>query len=146
MPSQIIGEQKERLPLEQGYPTPEQQLVEADKRCRKRLAGLARDHIVKLRAERQRMAYFWLEEHSMQAAAAKLHGISLSTLQAKYIHRYYRLLDHEKQPHSDFFINLSLDIEDELDFDEEEPFDLSRYYQYFERDEAEYMKLWLMAA
>ena len=38
-------------PSEQRYPTPRQQLLEADKRCRRRLAALARDHIMKLREE-----------------------------------------------------------------------------------------------
>ena len=36
---------------EQRYPTPRQQLLEADKRCKRRLAALARDHIMKLREE-----------------------------------------------------------------------------------------------
>ena len=36
---------------EQRYPTPRQQLLEADKRRRRRLAALARDHIMKLREE-----------------------------------------------------------------------------------------------
>ena len=35
----------------QRYPTPRQQLLEADKRRRRRLAALARDHIMKLREE-----------------------------------------------------------------------------------------------
>ena len=39
--------------------TPNQQLIEADKKCRRRLAALARDHIMKLREERERMAYDW---------------------------------------------------------------------------------------
>ena len=34
-------------PLRQGSPLPEQRIVEADKRHQKRLAALARDHIVK---------------------------------------------------------------------------------------------------
>ena len=38
-------------PSEQEYPTPNQQLIEADKKCRRRLAALARDHIMKLREE-----------------------------------------------------------------------------------------------
>ena len=38
-------------PSEQRYPTSRQQLLEADKRCRRRLAALARDHIMKLREE-----------------------------------------------------------------------------------------------
>ena len=119
----MVGGQEETLP-KQEYPTPEQQLAEAG--CRKRLATLARDHIVKLREERQQMTYVWLEEYSMQTAAARVCRISLDTLSAEYIHRYNRLLNHEQQPHSDFFVNLSLDIEDELDFDEEKPFDLSK--------------------
>ena len=38
-------------PSEQRYPTPRQQLLEADKRRKKMLAALARDHIIKLREE-----------------------------------------------------------------------------------------------
>ena len=56
------------------------------------------------------------------------------------------MLEREKQPHSDFFVNLSEDFEDELDFNEDRPADLSQYDQYFERDEAEYMKLRFTAA
>ena len=52
----------------------------------------------------------------------------------------------KKQPHSDFFVNLSEDFEDELDFNEDRPADLSQYDQYFEWDEAEYMKLRFTAA
>ena len=75
-----------------------------------------------------------------------MRGIGLGTLRAEYIHQYNRLLDHEKQPHSDFFINLSPDLEEELDFEEEDPLDLSIYDQYFEWDEAEYMRLQFIAA
>ena len=56
------------------------------------------------------------------------------------------MLEREKQPHSDFFVNLSEDFEDELDFNEDRPADLSQYDQYFEWDEAEYMKLRFTAA
>ena len=49
-------------PIEQRYPTPRQQLLEADKRSKRRLAALARDHIMKLREERDRMTYDWSEE------------------------------------------------------------------------------------
>ena len=51
VPSQVTREWEEKLP-EQKYLTSEHQLIEADKRCRIRLAALARDHIVKLRQER----------------------------------------------------------------------------------------------
>ena len=56
------------------------------------------------------------------------------------------MLDREKQPHSDFFTNLSINFEEELDFNEDEPADLSEYDQYFEWDEAEYMRLRFIAA
>ena len=72
---------------------------------------------------------------------AKLSELDVGTLRAEYIHRYNRLLDGEKQPHSDFFVNLSPDVGDELDFEEDEPFDLSEYDQYFDWDEAECMRL-----
>ena len=58
-------------PSERDYPTPNQQLIEADKKRRRRLAALAGDHIMKLREERERMAYDWLEEHTMRASSAK---------------------------------------------------------------------------
>ena len=144
-PSQITGEQR-KGPPEQRYSTPDQQLIEADMRHRRRLAALARDHIMKLREERQWIAYDWLEEYSRQASSAKLKGDDLSALHAEYIHRYNQLLDHERQSHSDFFVNLSLDMEEEIDFNEEEPFYLSGYDQYFEWDEVEYMKLQFIAA
>ena len=82
--------------------------------------ALARDHIVKLREERWKLAQEWLEEYSMHTSSAKLQGMGLGTLRAEYIHWYNRLLDHEKQAHSDFFINLSPQVEDELDFEEDE--------------------------
>ena len=132
--------------IKQRYPTPRQQLLEADKRRRRRLAALARDHIMKLREERDRLAYDWSEEYAMHESSAKQSGAGLGTLRAEYVHRYNRLLEREKQPHSDFFVNLSEDLEDELDFSEDRPADLSQYDQYFEWDEAEYMKLQFTAA
>ena len=131
---------------EQKYLTPRQQLLEADKRRKRRLAALARDHIMKLREERDRWAYEWSEEYAQRASSAKQSGAGLSTLRAEYVHRYDQLLEREKQPHSDFFVNLSEDIEDELDFSEDTPADLSQYDQYFEWDEAEYMRLRFTAA
>ena len=125
---------------------PRQQLLEADKRCKRRLAALARDHIMKLREERDRLADEWSEEYAQRASSAKQSGAGLSTLRAEYVHRYDRLLEREKQPHSDFFVNLSEDFEDELDFSEDTPADLSEYDQYFEWDEAEYMRLRFTAA
>ena len=120
--------------------------MEVDKKHRRRLAALARDHIMKLREGRERMAYDWLEEYAMHASSARQSGVSLSTLRAEYIHRYNLLLDREKQPHSDFFTHLSMDLEEDLDFNEEEPFDLSEYDQYFEWDETKYMRLRFIAA
>ena len=46
VPSQVTGEWEEKP--EQEYPTPKQQLIEADRRHRKRLAAVA-----KIREERQ---------------------------------------------------------------------------------------------
>ena len=134
------NQRQDGSPSEQRYPTPRQQLLEADKRRRRRLAALARDHIMKLREERDRMAYDWSEEYATRASSAKRSGAGLGTLRAEYVHRYNRLLEHEKQPHSDFFVNLSEDFEDELDFNEDRLADLSQYDQYFEWDEAEYRK------
>ena len=44
-------QRQDESPSEQRYPTPRQQLLEADKKRRKRLAALARDQIMKLREE-----------------------------------------------------------------------------------------------
>ena len=72
------------------------QLLEADKRRKRRLAALARDHIMKLREERDRLAYEWSEEYARRASSAKRSGAGLSTLRAEYVHRYDRLLEWEK--------------------------------------------------
>ena len=61
-------------PSEQGYLTPRQQMLEADKKRKKKLAALARDQIMKLREERDRMAYDWSEEYAMRASSAKQSG------------------------------------------------------------------------
>ena len=92
------------------------------------------------------MADDWSEEYAMRASSAKQSGAGLGTLRAEYVHRYNQLLERERQPHSDFFVNLSDDFEDELDFSEDRPADLSQYDQYFEWDEAEYMRLRFTAA
>ena len=139
-------QRQDESPSEQGYPTPSQSLLEADKKRRRRLAALARDHIIKLREERDKMAYDWSEEYAMRASSAKQSGTELGTLRAEYVHRYNRLLDREKQPHSDFLFNMSMDFEEELDFNEDERADLSQYGQNFEWNESEYMRLWFMAA
>ena len=87
------------------------------------------------------MADDWSEEYAMRASSAKRSGTGLGTLRAEYVHRYNQLLERERQPPPDFFVNLSEDFEDELDFSEDRPADLSQYDQYFEWDEAEYMRL-----
>ena len=133
-------------PSEREYPTPNQQLIEANKKRRRRLATLARDHIMKLREERERITYDWLGEYATRASSAKQSRFNLNTLRAEYIHRYNWLLDRKKQPHSDYFTHLSIDFEEELDFNEDELADLSEYDQYFEWDEREYMKLRFIAA
>ena len=137
---------QDESPSTQRYPTPRQQLLEVDKKHKKRLAALARDQIMKLREERDRLAYDWSEEYAMRASSAKQSGAGLGTLRAEYVHRYNQLLEREKQPHTDFFVNLSEDFEDELDFSEDRQADLSQYDQYFEWDEAEYMRLRFTAA
>ena len=92
------------------------------------------------------MAYDWSEEYAMRASSAKQSGAGLGTLRAEYVHRYNQLLDREERPYTDFFVNLSEDFQDELDFNEDRPADLSQYDQYFEWDEAEYMRLRFTAA
>ena len=96
---------------------------------------------MKLREEQDRLADEWSEEYAQRAASAKQSAAGISTTRAEYIHRYDQLLEREKQPHSDFFVNLS-----ELDFSEDRLADLSQYDQYFEWDEAEYMRLRFTAA
>ena len=78
-------QRQDESPSEQGYPTPSQSLLEADKKRRRRLAALARDHIMKLREERDKMVYDWSEEYAMRASSAKQSGTKLVTLRAEYV-------------------------------------------------------------
>ena len=92
--------------------------------AKRRLAALARDHIMKLREERDRLQMNG--QKNMLSVQPQLNKVQLglARFRAEYIHRYNQLLEREKQPHSDFFVNLSEDVEDELDFSEERPADL----------------------
>ena len=72
-PRDIQGQ--DESPSKQRYPTPGQQLLEADKKRKKRLAALARDQIMKLREERDRMADDWSEEYATCASSAKRSGL-----------------------------------------------------------------------
>ena len=101
-------QRRDEGPSGQEYPTPDQQLIEADKKRRRKLATLARDHIMKLREEWERMAHDW--DRRVRGA-----------------------------------INLSMDFEEELDFNEDERADLSEYSQNFEWNEVEYMRLRFIA-
>ena len=92
------------------------------------------------------MTHDWLEEYAMRASSAQQSGTELGALRAEYVHRYSQLLEREKHPHSDYFINLSMDFEEELDFNEDERADLSEYSQNFEWNEVEYMRLRFTAA
>ena len=89
-PGDDVGraEGQKREHISQEYPTPQQRLVEADKRRKKRLAALARDHIIKLREERQNLAQGWLDEYLERANSVRLQGKSLGVLRAEYINRY----------------------------------------------------------
>ena len=58
----------------------------------------------------------------MRAASEKLKGHNIQALRTEYIHRYNQLLEREKQPHCDSFLNLSFEVEEELDFEEGKAF------------------------
>ena len=89
-----------RVPLNRGILPLDNNCWKLTRRRKKRLAALARDQIMKLREERDRMADDWSEEYATRASSAKRSGAGLGTLRAEYVHRYNQLLEHEKQPHS----------------------------------------------
>ena len=46
---------------------------------------LAREHIMKLREERQNLAQKWLKEYSRCAFAVRQQGVGLGTIRAEYM-------------------------------------------------------------
>ena len=78
-PSSRTEGMKEKETHQQKALSPEQRIVEADKRRQRRLAALSSDHIMKLREKRQKLAQEWVEEYAILASSVKLPQIELGT-------------------------------------------------------------------
>ena len=62
------------VPLNRGTLPLDSHLLEADNETIKKVSCSGRDHIMKLREERDRLAYEWSEEYAKRASSAKQSG------------------------------------------------------------------------
>ena len=121
---------------------PDEVTLEQANRVRKRkLAALAVQQILRIREERDR-----LEERLVQEFRERRQGLDLTReevrlLREELIARYQDHVDSAHQPYMDLFLNLTIETEWEMDFDDEGMADLTSYEEGYEWTEERYLRL-----
>ena len=123
-----------------GYPkelTPEQ----ADRVRKRKLAALAVQQILRLRAERDRLEERLIQEFQERRQRQDLTREEVRLLREELIRRYQGHVDFADQPYMDLFLNLTIETEQEMDFDDEGMADLASYEEEYEWTEEQYLRL-----
>ena len=123
-----------------GYPdemTPEQ----ANRIRQRKLAALAVQQIAKIREERDRMEERLVQEFRERRQSLDLTREEVRLLREELIARYQEQVDLVHQPYMDLFLNLTIETEREMDFDDEGMADLASYEEGYEWTEERYLRL-----
>ena len=108
--------------------TPEQ----ADRVRKRKLAALAVQQISKIREERDRMEERLIQEFRERRQSLDLTREEVRLLREELIVRYQEQVDSVHQPYMDLFLNLTIETEREMDFDDEGMADLTSYEEGYE--------------
>ena len=117
--------------------TPEQ----ADRVRKRKLAALAVQQISKIREERDRMEERLIQEFRERRQSLDLTREEVRLLREELIVRYQEQVDSVHQPYMDLFLNLTIETEREMDFDDEGMADLTSYEEGYEWMEERYLRL-----
>ena len=117
--------------------TPEQ----ADRVRKRKLAALAVQQISKIREERDRMEERLIQEFQERRQSLDLTREEVRLLREELIVRYQEQVDSVHQPYMDLFLNLTIETEREMDFDDEGMADLTSYEEGYEWTEERYLRL-----
>ena len=115
---------------------------EQAERVRKRkLAALAVQQISRIREERDRMEERLIQEFRERRQSLDLTREEVRLLREELIVRYQEQVDSVHQPYMDLFLNLTIETEREMDFDDEGMADLTSYEEGYEWTEERYLRL-----
>ena len=117
--------------------TPEQ----ANRIRQRKLAALAVQQIAKIREERDRMEERLVQEFRERRQSLDLTREEVRLLWEELIARYQEQVDLVHQPYMDLFLNLTIETEREMDFDDEGMADLALYEEGYEWTEERYLRL-----
>ena len=117
--------------------TPEQ----ADRVRKRKLAALAVQQILKIRRERDRLEEQLVQEFRERRQTLDLTREEVRLLREELITRYQDQVDSAHQPYMDLFLNLTVETEREMDFDDEGMADLTSYEEGYEWMEERYLRL-----
>ena len=117
--------------------TPEQ----ADRVRKRKLAALAVQQISKIREERDKMEERLIQEFRERRQSLDLTREEVRLLREELIVRYQEQVDSVHQPYMDLFLNLTIETEREMDFDDEGMADLTSYEEGYEWTEERYLRL-----
>ena len=117
--------------------TPEQ----AERVRKRKLAALAVQQIARIREERDRMEERLIQEFRERRQSLDLTREEVRLLREELIVRYQDQVDSAHQPYMDLFLNLTIETEREMDFDDEGMADLTSYEEGYEWTEERYLRL-----
>ena len=134
------AQDRPRLRESSGYPddvTPER----AEEIRKRKLAALAHQQILKLRAERDRLEEQLIKEFKGKRQSQDLTREEVRFLREDLIKRYLDHVDSARQPYMDLFLNLTIETEQEMDFEDEGMADFTSYEEGYEWTEESYLRL-----
>ena len=113
----------------------------ADRVRKRRLAALAVEQILKIREERDRLEERLIQEFRERRQSLDLTREEVRLLREELIVRYQEQVDSVHQPYMDLFLNLTVETEWEMDFEDEGMADLTSYEEGYEWTEEQYLRL-----
>ena len=114
---------------------------QADRVRKRKLAALAVQQILRIREERDRLEERLVQEFRERRQSLDLTREEVRLLREELIVRYQDQVDSAQQPYMDLFLNLTIETEREMDFDDEGMADLTTYEEGYEWTEERYLRL-----
>ena len=114
---------------------------QADRVRKRKLAALAVQQILRIREERDRLEERLVQEFRERRQSLDLTREEVRLLREELIVRYQDQVDSAHQPYMDLFLNLTIETEREMDFDDEGMADLTSYEEGYAWTEERYLRL-----
>ena len=116
-------------------------VIQAEWVQKRRLAALAVQQILRLREQRDRLEEQLLQEFRERRDRQDLTRDEIKLMREEMVRRHSDNINQAQQPYVDLFLNLSIETEQEMDFDDEGVVDLTAYDEEYEWTEERYLRL-----